>query len=125
MILDTNALSAWAEGQSGIRPKLASATRLVLPVGALGEYLFGILQSRHRGRYEQWLAQNLPAVEVAVISGETARAYAEIRLKLKQRATPIPANDAWIAAVALQRSLPVLSNDTHFDAVSEIQRVGF
>ena len=125
MILDTNALSAWAEGQPEIRPKLESAARLVLPVVSLGEYLFGISQSRHRPRYEQWLAQNLPAVEVAAIGEATARVYAEIRLDLRQRATPIPANDAWIAALARQHSLPVLSNDTHFDAVPGIQRVAF
>jgi predicted nucleic acid-binding protein len=57
VILDTNALSAWAEGQPEIRPKLASASRVVLPVIALGEYLFGISQSRYHERYEQWLTQ--------------------------------------------------------------------
>ena len=125
MILDTNALSAWAEGEPQIRPQLASAPKLVLPVVVLGEYLFGVSQSRHRQRYADWLAQNLPAVEMAAITAETAHAYAEIRLRLKQNATPIPANDAWVAALARQHVLPVLSNDTHFDLVAGIQRIGF
>ncbi len=125
MILDTNALSAWAEGTLSAREAFRSATRLVLPAVALGEYLFGILQSRHRQRYEQWLAANLPRVEVAAVGHATAQEYARIRLELKQRATPIPTNDTWIAALARQHRLPILSNDVHFDAVPGIQRIGF
>lgn len=94
MILDTNALSAWADGTAAVGAALSAATRRVVPVVALGEYLFGILQSRHRQRYEQWLAANLPTVELPTIGQRTAREYADIRLELKQRATPIPANDA-------------------------------
>ena len=125
MILDTNALSAWADGNPAVRGHLQSAARVMVPVVVLGEYLFGILQSRYRQRYEEWLDQNLPSVELAVVGIETAREYAQVRLGLKQRATPIPANDAWIAAVARQHGLPVLSNDAHFDVVSGIQRIGF
>jgi predicted nucleic acid-binding protein len=91
----------------------------------LGEYLFGILQSRHRQRYQQWLAANLPTAELATIGHATAREYAGVRLELKQRGSPIPANDTWIAALARQHRLPILSNDAHFDAVSGIQRIGF
>jgi tRNA(fMet)-specific endonuclease VapC len=125
MILDTNALSAWADGATTIRPALSSAARLVVPAVVLGEYLFGILQSRHRQRYEKWLLSNLPATDLATIGQATVREYAGIRLELKKQATPIPTNDAWIAALARQHSLPILSNDTHFDAVSGIQRIAF
>lgn len=125
MILDTNALSAWADGNPAVRGHLQSAARVMVPVVVLGEYLFGILQSRYRQRYEEWLDQNLPSVELAVVGMETAREYAQVRLGLKQRATPISSNDAWIAAVARQHRLPVLSNDAHFDVVSGIQRIGF
>ncbi|MEY2429416.1 MAG: hypothetical protein QOJ40_2301 [Verrucomicrobiota bacterium] len=90
-----------------------------------GEYRFGILQSRHRQRYEKWLRSNLPATDLATIEQATAREYAGIRLELKQRATPIPTNDGWIAALARQHALPILSNDAHFDAVSGIQRIAF
>jgi predicted nucleic acid-binding protein len=125
MILDTNALSAWADGLPSIKQRLESAARLVLPTVVLGEYFFGILQSRYERRYQQWLVENLPTVEVAAIEQTTAQEYARIRVELKQQATPIPANDAWIAAVAREYNLPVLSNDTHFDVISGLQRVGF
>jgi predicted nucleic acid-binding protein len=56
------------------------------------------------------------------VTDETAIAYAGLRLKLRQAGRPIPANDAWIAALALQYRLPVLSRDAHFDAVPGLDR---
>ena len=125
MILDTNALSAWSEGLAVVEPYFRSADRLVVPSIVLGEYYFGIRQSRHRSRYEEWLRQYLPLAEIAVVTSATADTYAEIRLELKRSGKPIPTNDAWISALALQHSLPVLSNDTHFDAVNGIRRIAF
>ena len=46
-------------------------------------------------------------------------------LELKRLGSPIPPNDVWIAALARQHVLPVLSNDSHFDAVDRIQRIAF
>jgi len=125
MILDTNALSAWAEGIAGIADPLRSADRLFVPSIVLGEYFFGIRQSRHRARYEYWLNQCLPETEVATINVDTASAYAEIRLELKQSGSPIPQNDVWIAALARQHELDILSNDRHFDLVEGVRRIGF
>ena len=125
MILDTNALSAWAQGNAGVEPPLRSAERLVVPTVVLGEYYFGIRQSRHRLRYQDWLARYLPMTEIATITSGTADAYADIRLELKQLGSPIPSNDVWIAALARQHGLPVLSNDNHFDAVNRIKRIAF
>ena len=125
MILDTNALSAWAEGVAAVERPLRSARRLVVPSVVLGEYYFGIRQSRHRRRYEDWLRRYLPAAEIATVTHATAGAYASIRLELKHAGTPIPANDAWIAALARQHDLPVLSNDAHFDVVEGVERIAF
>ncbi len=125
MILDTNALSAWAEGVSAVLAPLRSARRLILPSIVLGEYYFGIRQSRHRRRYEAWLASYLPTIEIAVVTAATAGRYADVRLELKEAGNPIPQNDAWIAALARQHSLPVLSNDRHFDAVPGLERIPF
>ena len=125
MILDTNALSAWAEGHSSLREPLREAGRLVLPAIVLGEYYFGIRQSRHRSRYEDWLARYVPFTEIAAVTSATADVYADIRMELKQAGNPIPQNDVWIAALARQHRLSVLSNDEHFDAVQDVHRVGF
>ena len=125
MILDTNALSAWSEGLATVEVPLRSADRLVVPGVVLGEYYFGIRQSHHRGRYEKWLRRYLPLTEIATVTSATADAYAEIRIELKRLGNPIPINDAWIAALALQHSLPVLSNDNHFDVVDGVRRITF
>ena len=125
MILDTNALSAWAEGLAAIETPLRSADRLVVPSVVLGEYYFGIRQSSRRRRYEDWLTQYLPETEIATITSATADAYADIRLYLKQLGTPIPPNDVWIASLARQHTLEILSNDRHFDLVEGIRRIAF
>ena len=125
MILDTNAVSAWAEGHPGVQSPLRSADRLVLPAIVLGEYYFGIRQSRYRRRYENWLRRYLPLVEIAAVTQVTAEAYAQLRLELKRAGNPIPPNDAWIAALARQHALPVLSSDAYFDRVEGITRIAF
>lgn len=125
MILDTNALSAWADGRPSTRAAFATARRLVVPAIVLGEYQFGIRQSRHRKRYEDWLDRNLPHADLAAITPDLAGLYADLRLHLKFRGTPIPANDLWIASLALRLRLPVLSNDTHFDLVPALIRIPF
>ena len=125
MILDTNALSAWAEGRAAVESPLRVADRLVVPSVVLGEFYFGIRQSRHRTRYEEWLARYLPLTEIAIVTSSTADAYADIRLELKRRGTPIPPNDVWIAALARQHGLAVLSNDGHFDIVDGVRRIAF
>ena len=63
--------------------------------------------------------------EVAAVTQATADVYASIRMELKRSGNPIPSNDAWIAALARQHALPVLSNDAHFDVVQGIVRIAF
>lgn len=55
MILDTNAVSAMADGDPALEPALRLAGALALPVIALGEFRYGIRQSRNRAKYERWL----------------------------------------------------------------------
>lgn len=125
MILDTNALSAWADGDPSIAPPLVSADRLVIPGVVLGEYYFGIRGSRFRERYETWLREYLPLAEIAAITSRTADAYADLRRDLKRAGRALPANDIWIAAIARQHSLPILSRDHDFDLVEGIRRIPF
>jgi tRNA(fMet)-specific endonuclease VapC len=56
------------------------------------------------------------------VTDETAVAYAALRLTLRRSGRPIPANDAWIAALALQHRLPILSRHEHFDGVPGLDR---
>lgn len=125
MILDTNGLSAVVEGDPGIEPLLRKASRIAIPVVVLGEYRYGIAQSRERRRYEQWLAQYLPTFQSLDVDEQTTIPYAAVRSELKKAGTPIPSNDVWIAALCRQYSLPLVSRDRHFDFVAGIQRLNW
>ena len=123
MILDTNALSAAADGEPGAVEILSSAERIAVPVIVLGEYRLGIGQSRKKDAYEAWLQEWVATVEVLEVAEETTRYYASIGSELKKAGKPIPTNDLWIAALCRQHSLALLSRDRHFDAVAGIKRV--
>jgi tRNA(fMet)-specific endonuclease VapC len=125
MIVDTNALSAFAEGNQTVREQIANGTGPFLPVIVIGEYQFGLKSARDRVRRVAWLDELLKHWVVLDITPDTASAYADIRHTLKQRSTPIPSNDAWIAALVRQHGFPLLSTDPHFDLVPGIQRIAW
>jgi tRNA(fMet)-specific endonuclease VapC len=123
MILDTNGLSALAEGDPRLEPILRRATQIAVPVIVLGEYRYGIQQSRERQRYEHWLVEYLSKFRVLDVEEQTTTSYAAVRGELKRAGTPIPSNDVWIAALCRQHSLPLLSRDRHFDLVPGLHRI--
>jgi tRNA(fMet)-specific endonuclease VapC len=123
VILDTNALSAFVDGDTGVGDVLRRQERAVIPVIVLGEFRYGIAQSKYRRSYEAWLESQLVHFEILSVTDETAVAYAALRVALKRAGRSIPANDAWIAALALQHRLPVLSRDEHFDEVPGLHRM--
>ena len=125
MILDTNALSSFLDGDTRLGEILKRQARAAIPVIVLGEFRYGIAESRHRRSYEAWLDTELQNFEVLPITDETSITYAQVRVALKRAGTPIPANDVWIAALGLQHRLSILSRDTHFDAVDGIRRVNW
>ena len=123
MILDTNALSAFAEGDEELLTQLEVAPELHLPVIVLGEYRFGVRQSRHRRAYERWLSEALRDLTVLPVLDSTTEHYAALCHELRTAGTPIPTNDAWIAAISREHRLPVVSRDSHFDVVRGLRRV--
>ena len=125
MILDTNALSAFVDGDGGVGAILQAQPRAAIPVIVLGEFRYGIAESRHRKAYESWLDAQLQHFDILAITEQTTITYAALRVGLKRSGRPIPANDAWIAALALQHRLPILSRDTHFDAVAGLHRASW
>lgn len=123
MILDTNGLSAVADGDPRLEPILRKASEIAVPVIVLGEYRYGIRQSRERRRYEEWLTESMRGYRVLDVDEATADAYATLRSELRRAGTPIPSNDVWIAALCRQHSLPILSRDRHFDLVRGVRRI--
>jgi tRNA(fMet)-specific endonuclease VapC len=125
VILDTNALSAFVDGDSAVGNILRYQARAAIPVIVLAEFRYGIAGSRHHAAYEAWLDSQLSYFDILEVTDRTSVAYAALRVALKGSGRPIPANDAWIAALALQHRLPVLSRDQHFDVVPNLARTSW
>jgi predicted nucleic acid-binding protein len=125
VILDTNALSAFIDGDRSLGRRLAGLGQVSIPAIVLGEFRYGIAGSRHRAAYETWLDEHLPNFDVLGVGPATTVVYAEVRLALKKEGRPIPANDVWISALAIEHRLPVLTRDAHFDAVPGLRRVAW
>src|SRR5688572_29454897 len=102
MILDTNALSAWLDGEPTLRPVLMGAATLKLAAIVLGKYRFRIASSRRRAEYEDRLRTIEEELETLSVDLRTARIYATVRGQLKQKGRPIPYHDIWIAALGRQ-----------------------
>lgn len=123
MILDTNALSAAADSDTAIVQILSRADQLAIPVVVLGEYRYGISQSRNRARYTEWLDGLLDDCMVLDVTEATTHHYAIVNIELRRIGRPIPTNDLWIAALGRQYGMAILSRDRHFDLVPDINRL--
>ena len=122
MVLDTNGLSALAEGEPALESILRQAAQVAIPVIVLEEYRYGISRSRYR-KYEQWLSEYLSSFRILDVDERTSVHYNAVRRERKKAGTPFPYHDAWIAALCRQHPLPLLSRDRHFDAVPGIIRL--
>jgi tRNA(fMet)-specific endonuclease VapC len=125
VILDTNAISAMAEGDIALEKVLPEVGSQFIPVICLGEYRAGIIQSRARRQLERWLQMLENSRRVLPVVFDTTHFYAEIVVELRQAGRMIPINDVWVSALARQHDLPVVSRDVHFDQVKELQRVSW
>jgi predicted nucleic acid-binding protein len=125
MLLDTNALSALAARDEELIKILEGAPCLAATIISVGEYVYGLTQSRHQKELADWLDAFLSHAELLQIGRKTLPHYAEVRRQLKNDGTPIPANDCWIAAIAKEHRLPVVSRDKHFDSVKSLRRISW
>ena len=90
MILDTNALSAFVDGEADVGAILSLQHRAAIPVIVLGEFRYGIMESRHRQIYEEWLENHLRHFDLFAITAETTVPYASLCAALKRSGRPIP-----------------------------------
>lgn len=125
MILDTNAVSALLTGHQAIGRIVDAANGLHLPLPVVAEYQFGLLGLPKPQRLTS-LFRRLETMCVSLIPDrETASRYAAIRFDLKRRGRAMPSHDLWIAALARQYDLEIVSRDAHFDFVSGINRLAW
>jgi tRNA(fMet)-specific endonuclease VapC len=124
-LLDTNAAIALMARDAALRSKFSHPDETYISVVALGELYFGAEQSaRVTSNREQ---VDMIASEMAVIECNiaTARQYGKIRQQLRSKGRPIPDNDIWIAALAIQHNLTLLTRDAHFAEVAGLTIEGW
>jgi len=116
-LLDTNAVIALQRGNINLQ-KLLIDVEIFLPSIVTGELYFGAYQSTQ-------IASNIAVIDQLVknrvilnCDSQTSKFYGQIKQSLKAKGRPIPENDIWIAAIAVQYNLILVSNDRHFAEIN-------
>ena len=122
ILLDTSAYSAFMRGDGAVVQSLREAREIGLTPVVLGELLAGFRRAARRKENEALLARFLasPRVRVFAVDEETADRYALILNALRAAGTPVPTNDLWIAASAMQHGFKVLTTDAHFAKIPQV-----
>jgi predicted nucleic acid-binding protein len=121
-LLDTSAYSAFMRGHEDLKLALQRADRIALTPVVLGElgagFRAGTRQKKNENELRRFLSS--PRVDVVAVDADTAERYAVILHALRQAGTPIPTNDIWIAASAMQHGLRILTTDIHYSRIPQV-----
>jgi len=119
VLLDTNAYSALKRGHEGVASLVRGSDEVLLSTVVAGELLYGFRNgarfASNRRDFDAFLAS--PYVTLVPVSMATADRFSRIVLGLRAKGRPIPTNDIWIAAQAMETGAELVSLDRHFDAV--------
>jgi tRNA(fMet)-specific endonuclease VapC len=122
--LDTNRLTDLFRGDAELADRLGQCDEVWIPLIVLAEmkagFLGGSQQSRNEAVLRAFLAK--PTVGILLPARETAEHYGRLFVQLKRAGTPIPDNDLWIAALALEHDLQLITRDEHFEQVPQLLR---
>ena len=122
ILLDSNAYSEFMRGNNRVREIVHGAEEILMSAVVVGEQLFGFRQGQ---RFEQNVIElrsflERPYVSFVPVGPVTADRYSRIMTALKAKGRPIPTNDVWIAAHAMETGADLVSADRHFGYVDQI-----
>jgi tRNA(fMet)-specific endonuclease VapC len=122
--LDTNRLTDLFQGDAELADRLGTCDEVWIPLVVLGEIKAGFLGGSQRHRNEVLLQKLLAKSTAGVLlpDRESAEHYARLFVQLKRAGTPVPDNDLWIAALALQHDLVLITRDRHFEKIPQLLR---
>ena len=125
--LDTSAYSALMRGHRDVASLVRRAEAVLLPAVVAGELLYGF---RYGSRFEENAARleaflETPSVDLLAVTLVTADRFGRIATALREKGTPIPTNDIWIAAQAMEAGADLVSSDAHFGLVEGLAWVSF
>lgn len=122
-LIDTNIVVDFFKGDSNIIKQL-SVREIFVPSIVVGELYFGAYASSFVDSQTKRLSEIAYFVEkytVLKISRDTSDHYGRIKAQLKAMGTPIPENDIWIAALAKEHNLQVVTKDKHFTHIPDLE----
>jgi predicted nucleic acid-binding protein len=122
ILLDTSAYSEMARGNKDVLDAVQTAESICVNPIILGELLSGFAKGNQESRNLKFLERFLdsPRCIVLPIIKESAQRYARIHTTLRKAGSPIPTNDLWIAATAMEHGLTVVTIDAHFIQIPQI-----
>jgi predicted nucleic acid-binding protein len=125
ILIDSNRFIDFCAGDAEVLEAFESAALLVIPFVVLAEIRIGALSLRQGAGQARVLNEllNQPGVRTIHSTDATTHHYAAIYAQLKRRGRPIPTNDIWIAALAIEHSLVLYSRDAHFDEIPSLARL--
>ena len=125
LALDTSAYSRFRAGDTRVRDLIADAESVMVPAPVLGElhgaFEMGSRRIENRVALSEFLAEAF--VRVIAVDDTVARHYGRVYAGLRRASTPIPANDMWIAACAIDQGACLLTFDHDFDHVAGLDRL--
>ncbi|MEO6521841.1 MAG: type II toxin-antitoxin system VapC family toxin [Mucilaginibacter sp.] len=121
-LLDTSVIIHSFKNPS-VAKQLDSFSEIFVPSIAAGELYFGAYRSSNPSKHLTQVNSFLQNCTIVVVSNETAILYGSIKADLLTKGKPIPENDIWIAAVAIEHQLPLFTTDNHFKEVDGISLV--
>lgn len=124
ILLDTNAYSDWRRSGRW-NETISTASEVLIPSIVLGELRYGFKGSVQEKSNEQNLIHFLrqSVVNTLAVGESTTRSYAVLKHYLRQSGKVIPENDIWIAALAMEHVVPLVTNDQHFDFLPQVSRI--
>lgn len=122
LLLDTNVYSAMRRGNPVVTELIRRSERIVISVVVVGELMFGFRHGTRRRQNQRALDAflALPEVQILPVTLVTADRYSRLFRVLRGKGRPIPTNDVWIAAHAMESGADLVSFDHHFEALDEI-----
>ena len=126
LAIDSNRFMDFCAGDEAVTRTFEEAALLVIPFVVLAEIRSGAQLCKKGEKQIRVLNAllNQPGVRSAHSTDGTAHHYAAIYAQLRGKGTPIPTNDIWIAAIALEHNLILYTRDAHFDHIPSVPRVG-
>jgi len=120
IVADTNIFIELMKGDTAIAKKLESFNEVYLSPVVLVELYFGAYRSANPKKHLNKISIAIQKTKPLIIDAATSEIFVAIKLALFAKGRPIPENDIWIAASALQHQLPLYTNDNHFADIDGI-----